>query len=128
MRVSQLLILLGLVLVLGVPFALRPTATGEPGAGDALTLVVITPHVPQIRDEFAAGFDRWHRRVYGQPVKIDWRVPGGTSEIIKQLESQFVAATKNFHLDFTDPKNPKAAPGTIPEDLVFGGGSYDHGR
>lgn len=128
MRVSQLLILLGLVVVLGVPFALRPAARGGPGSGDALTLVVITPHVPQIRDEFAAGFDRWHRRVYGRAVKIDWRVPGGTSEILKQLESQYVAATKNFQLDFTDPRNPKAAPGTIPEDLVFGGGSYDHGR
>jgi ABC-type Fe3+ transport system substrate-binding protein len=127
MSASRLGIFLALALILGVPFALRP-ASPEKSAGPVQTLVVITPHVPQIRAEFATGFSEWHLRHYGQAVAIDYRAPGGTSEILTQLESQFQAAAKNGQFDFGDPKDPRAAPGTIPFDLVFGGGSYDHTR
>lgn len=128
MRMTQVLVAVGLVLVLGVPFVLRPRASGEAGARGVPTLVVMTPHVPQIRAEFAAGFSRWHERVHGGPAAIDWRVPGGTSEIIKQLEAQYIAAAKDGRVDFSDASNPRMAAGTIACDLVLGGGSFDHGR
>lgn len=133
MRLPQILVFVGLALVLGVPFLLRPAAEpaggdGGAGGGTRATLVVVTPHVPQIRAEFEFAFDRWHRREHGSGVTIDWRVPGGTSEIVKQLESQYVAAAKAGRFDFSDESDPKAAPGTIAFDLMFGGGSFDHGR
>lgn len=124
------LVAIGLLLVLGVPLLLRPKG-GTDGPTDALTLVVVTPHVEQITDEFAEAFDRWHRRVHGVPVKLDVRRPGGTSEIIRQLQAQFDGAVRNkdvrdaIRVEGTMPILP---PGAIGYDIMFGGGTYDHGR
>src|SRR5689334_9360818 len=113
---SRIAIFVALALILGVPFALRPAPPAK-ASGPVQTLVVVTPHVPQIRAEFAAGFTAWHERRYGTPVAIDYRAPGGTSEILTQLESQYQAAAKSGQFDLSDPKNPKAAPGAIPFDV-----------
>ncbi len=125
---SRIAIFLALGLVLGVPFLMRPAAQARAEAADAATLVIVTPHVPQIQYEFGLAFDRWHRRVYGAPVRVDWRQPGGTSEIIKQLDAQYQASAKAGAFDFSDPSNPTCSPGTIGYDLMMGGGTYDHGR
>lgn len=123
-------IVLALAVVLGVPFALRPAP--EAGAGDdAPALVIITPHVQQIRREFGAAFERWHLENFGGPARVDWRTPGGTSEILRQLEAQYAAAIKAGRYRLAgDPAAPGVVmpPGTIGFDLLFGGGSYDHGR
>ncbi|HYE62694.1 MAG TPA: extracellular solute-binding protein [Phycisphaerales bacterium] len=137
--ISRTAIVLALALILGVPFLLRPkseaqasSAGGSSGgaapAASSLKLVVVTPHVPQIRSEFEKAFTRWHQRTHGQPVAIDWRVPGGTSDILTQLEAQYQSAVRTGQVDLSDPRNPKIEPGTIAFDLMFGGGSYDHGR
>jgi len=76
-----------LLVVLGVPFVLSAGKTGASHESGVRTLIVVTPHVPQIRDEFARGFAAWHEREYGERVSIDFRTPGGTSEIRKQLEA-----------------------------------------
>lgn len=123
----RILIFLSLAAILGVPFLLRP-ARPDTAAQGSLTLIIVTPHVQQIRSEFAVAFDRWHRHHHGQGVHIDWRTPGGTSEIVKQLEAQYAAAVKSGRFDFSDPANPVAPAGTIGFDLMFGGGSFDHGR
>mgnify|MGYP000591138021 CR=1 FL=1 len=128
MTAFRVSIFLAFAIIIGVPFALRPDAARDGNTAAGRTLVVITPHVPQIRTEFALAFDRWHRREHGEGVRIDYRVPGGTSEIVKQLESQYAAAAKAGFFDFADPANPTAAAGTIPFDVMFGGGSYDHTR
>src|SRR5690606_41950886 len=54
MWVGRAAIAVCLALILGVPFLLRP----EPGrqAADLPTLVIVTPHVEQIRREFGAAF------------------------------------------------------------------------
>lgn len=113
-------------------------ASPESGARSQ-RLIIWTPHVEQIREEFGAGFDRWHRRVHGSPAEVDWRTPGGTTEIRRMLESQYQAATLRI-IDEARRADPEAllrsdfdpasrfAPGTVPVDLVFGGGSFDHGR
>lgn len=110
---TRICILGALVIVLGVPFLFRPDeATPDP---NALSLVIITPHNEQIRSEFAAGFDRWHRANYdGQGVIIDWRTPGGTSDIRKQIFAEYAAAYRDGTLD------------NMSYDLLFGGGSYEH--
>ena len=129
MTISRAAIFVAFVLILGVPFALRPAARGP--SKDVPRLVVVTPHVQQIRYEFALGFDRWHRARYGSEVSIDWRTPGGTTEIIKQLEAQYAAVFKTGRYELRgDRENPEVflAPGTIGLDMVFGGGTFDHGR
>lgn len=122
---------LGLIaLILGVPFLMRPARVEGPRE-ELARLIVITPHVTQIRVEFAKGFDAWHRRVYGTGVKIDYRNPGGTSEIIKQLAAQYSAAFKrgDVKVDWNDRKPEfTIAPGVMSVDVMFGGGTFDHGR
>ncbi|MCC6969465.1 MAG: extracellular solute-binding protein [Phycisphaerales bacterium] len=138
MNRSIVLVILGLVAVLGVPLVMRPSAARARASAEQ-TLVVITPHVPQIRAEFAAAFDRWHRRKHGSGVSIDYRTPGGTSEIIRFLQSVYSAHAIRV-LDeirsqdpaaLADPKlsiGDRFKPGSMDADIVFGGGSFDHGR
>lgn len=126
---ARVLIILALVVVLGVPLVARLATTEPAPPATARRLIIATPHVPQIRAEFGEAFERWHQRIHGEPVSVDWRAPGaGTSEILKLLEAQYAAAAKAGKFDFTDPKNPVCPPGTIPFDLLFGGGTFDHGR
>mgnify|MGYP000914002972 CR=1 FL=1 len=123
MKVSQILILVALALIIGVPFALRPD-TAVDDAAEMPTLVVITPHVPQIRSEFAEAFRAWHEEHHGGPARLDFRVPGGTSEIVKQLQSQYGAAIRAGLIS----ADGTCERGTVAFDVVFGGGSFDHGR
>ncbi|MEX2218214.1 MAG: extracellular solute-binding protein [Phycisphaerales bacterium] len=128
MTVPRVLIALAFLLILGVPFALRPAVEKRAGGDDAPAIIIITPHVQQIRREFEAAFDRWHHARFGQHARIDWRTPGGTTEIIKQLEAQYTAAVREGRFDLSDPADPRCPPGTIGVDLAFGGGSFDHTR
>ncbi len=128
MKIQAAVIAILLLIVLGVPFLL--SAGKQTGAHDenARTLIIVTPHVPQIRDEFGAGFSAWHQREYGQPVTIDWRSPGGTSEIRAQLEAIFKETVKNGMAsgNFSLEADGMLPEGTVPFDVMFGGGSYDH--
>jgi iron(III) transport system substrate-binding protein len=127
MIARRVILLLAFALILGIPFALRPADEQDPASRDAPALVIITPHVPQIHREFGAAFDRWHLATYGSRVRVDWRY-AGTSEILKQLEAQYSAALKADQFDLSDPKDPKCPAGLIGYDLMFGGGTFDHGR
>ncbi|MFG0283708.1 MAG: ABC transporter substrate-binding protein [Phycisphaerales bacterium JB039] len=126
---SRTLLLIGvsLAVILGVPLALRPGGAEGPPAG-ARTLIVITPHTAQIRREFADGFNIWHQAHYGEPVAVDYRVPGGTSEIMRLLEDQYRAALRQGAFEIGPGGEIVMARGTVQFDLMFGGGSYDHGR
>ncbi|HSZ56378.1 MAG TPA: extracellular solute-binding protein [Tepidisphaeraceae bacterium] len=79
-------------LLLGLPFVLRHFQTdgtdAERPQGDALKLVVVTPHNGDIRGEFATAFDRWYRQHYRASVVIDYHVPGGTSDMIRLLANK----------------------------------------
>ncbi len=138
MPLSRIGIFLALVLILGVPFLMRPQRTAAGGPVEA-TLVVMTPHVPQIRAEFAAAFDRWHRRTHGTGVAIDWRVPGGTSDIMAQLQAVYSSEGRRLLAELAQREPERLSdpaltldgliqPRTMTIDLFFGGGSYDHGR
>ena len=88
----NLIILLVLAGVVGLPFAFRQeTGVREWREGDPV-LVVITPMNEAIRHEYALAFSRWHAEKFGAPVKVDWRNIGGTSEISRYLTSEFVSA------------------------------------
>ncbi len=148
LRNVVLLVLLAIVLAL--PFALRP-AGEAPGRADD-TLVIISPHNEAIRHEFETAFRRHHFATTGRTLRIDWRLIGGTSEITRYLESEYIAAFRNHwtgplgrrwsavvQAAFTNDRLPADAPAEAREarqaflasnvgcgiDLFFGGGTFD---
>ena len=98
-------------LLIALPLALRKDSTQMPTAGTR-RLVIYTPHSETIRKEFAEAFSRHWRKTHSQDVYIDWRSPGGTSEIRLVLDAGFKAADEG-----------KLAG--IGADLFFGGGEPD---
>ena len=150
---KRLLIIFTLVVIVAVPFVLRPKRVSVAKADD--TLVVITPHNEAIRYEFARGFADWHKGRTGRTVAIDWRIVGGTSEIARFLEGEYVAAFENHwtrtlgkpwsaevQSGFQNARLAANAPAIVKEaraaflasdvgcgiDLFFGGGTYDFER
>ncbi len=102
-----------LAILFGVPLFFRSDYVEVPT--DAPKVIIISPHNEQIRHEFGAGFAKWHLEKFGEPAQVIWSVPGGTSEIRRMLQSQYTHAIET---------------GKVPggeADLVFGGGSYEHG-
>ncbi len=140
----NLFIFLLLALVLTGPLLLRPKA--ERGTADR-TLVIVTPHNEATRHEFGRAFgEHWFAKT-GERVRIDWRTPGGTSEIARYLASEYLAAFQNYWANklhrplnsavegaFDNPKAPPDDPArkaflesevSCGIDLFFGGGTYD---
>lgn len=147
---KRVLIILALVVTVALPFVLRPKRAAAQRAD--LTLVIITPHNEAIRQEFGAAFQAWYRARTGKTVTVDWRVIGGTSEINRFIEGEYVAAFRNYwsgklrkpwstevQAGFANGKLPADAPAATQEaraaflasevgcgiDVFFGGGSYD---
>lgn len=147
---KQILIVLALVITLVVPFALRPSQPPRDDSDETLT--IITPHNEAIRHEFTTGFRQWYRERTGRSVFIDWRVIGGTSDIARFLDSEYVSAFKNHWTNelkrpwsievfggFANPRLAEDAPAAAKQareaflnsnvscgiDLFFGGGPYD---
>jgi len=105
-------ILLLLVAVIAAPILLRRDSDlAEAGHGDD-RLVIITPHNETIRSEFGEAFAKHWKQKTGRSLNIDWRIPGGTSDITRVLDSSFKAAD--------EIKKPG-----VGIDLFFGGGEPD---
>ncbi len=118
MRRYTFIILFALVLVapLVARIVIMTPQSRSKSLGSAARLVVITPDNQDIRREFAVAFDRWHIEHYGQSVSLDYRTPGGTNDIERQLKSIF------------EPyRNPAGKlPADVPTDIdvVWGGGDF----
>jgi ABC-type Fe3+ transport system substrate-binding protein len=120
---KRALIILALVAVVGLPFLFRPKQVTVQGADD--TIVVITPHNEALRYECARGFRAWYQARTGRTVAIDWRVIGGTSEINRYIESEYLSAFQNhwtkklgreWSMDVQGAfQNPRLAPTANPE-------------
>jgi iron(III) transport system substrate-binding protein len=148
--VKRAFIILALLTVVGLPFIFRPKKVTE-GKADG-TVVIITPHNEAIRQEYAQGFQEWYRAKAGKTVTIDWRVIGGTSEIARFLESEYISSFQNHwtrklgkswstevQAAFANARLPKdASPEALEArgefmasevgcgiDVFFGGGTYD---
>ncbi len=87
---KRLAIVVALVGVVVLPFALRPKRSADQSAVE--TLVLITPHNEAIRSEFGRAFRDWYKAKTGRTIFVDWRVIGGTAEIARFLESEYVAS------------------------------------
>ena len=125
---ARFLIAFAFLVIIGVPFVARqftrdidaaPTAEARENS-----LIVVTPHIEQIRVEFGRAFAEWHKKKYGQEVMIDWRSPGGTSEILKLLEAQFA---ERISAGAIRPDG-SCEKGTIDFDAMMGGGTFEHSR
>ena len=147
------LVIAMLMLVIAVPFALKPRQNLLAAADD--TLVIISPHNEAVRHEFTLAFAEHYKNKTGRSVRIDWRLPGGTSEISRYLAGEYLAAfervwtasgktwSPQVAASFDNPTITPApnAAGDSPEqaarraflesnttcgiDLFFGGGAYD---
>ena len=88
---KEFIVLSALVLTLIGPFMLRSTDTTAPISYDR-RLVILSPHNERIRKEFGRAFaKRWKARS-GEALYIDWRIPGGSSEIAMFMKSEFSGA------------------------------------
>jgi len=141
-----LIVFLALIAVIAGPVLMKPANSARTrDFAPADRLVIITPHVESIRQEFETGFLRWMKEKHGRSVVIDWRVPGGTSEISKVVTSEYRAAMEyywgqsqkekwqdSFGSVFADAKDTSntrkvwlASNTGIGIDLFFGGGTPD---
>ena len=143
---KELAVGLLMVATLAGPFLLKPTQSTAPARYDR-RLVIISPHHDRIRAEFGHAFATYWKQQTGQRLYIDWRVPGGTSEIAMLIKSEATAAfqqywQKQLHQTWSPVVaqaclNPKAAPDDEARkaylasnvgtgiDVFFGGGAYD---
>jgi iron(III) transport system substrate-binding protein len=115
-RTIQVVVVLLLALVLGVPFLMRPVVAGSKAKpGDRL--IIYSPHNEQIRYEFSRAFNA--RRVADGKTAIDfdWRSSGGASDLRKEVSSQYTGLAKKGLED-----------SGIGADLFFGGGDYEHNQ
>lgn len=145
-RSKELWILLALLATLAGPFLLRNGDHVSPTEYDR-RLVILSPHTDRIRKEIGRAFARYWKARSGQSLYLDWRIPGGSSEIALLLHSEFGSAFR-YHWEHRLGRNwdqGVAAAFTdqhvfpVPEarreflasnigigvDLLFGGGSYD---
>lgn len=101
-----------LALIVALPLALRrQSATAVARKADD-ALVILSPHNESIRQEFGEAFAAHWKAATGRTIHIDWRTPGGTSEIRMVLDAGFKAAEETGRAG-------------IGVDLFFGGGEPD---
>ncbi|MFZ4397370.1 MAG: hypothetical protein ACOYOU_17285, partial [Kiritimatiellia bacterium] len=91
---KNLLVVLAAVIVVALPFIFSRQSERSAWRSGHPVLVVISPHNEAIRQEFGTGFSAWHQAHYGVPVKVDWRVIGGTTEIMRYLVSQYAGSAQ----------------------------------
>lgn len=147
---KRAIILLALATTIAVPFLLRPKQETTGKADDVL--VIITPHNEAIRHEFGLAFARWYEKRTKRTVGVDWRVIGGTREIARFLEGEYVASFRNYWTNTLKRPWSNAVQGAFHHrrlpadasaeeksardaflksdvacgiDLFFGGGTYD---
>lgn len=130
MHPSRIIITVCFLVILGLPMLIGRCSRPDLASveSNAPTIIVITPHVQQIRSEFAAAFSEWHKRHHGTAARIDFRTVGGTSEIIRALQARFNAALASGKYSVDGDGTVVMEPGAVDFDIMFGGGSYDHGR
>jgi len=69
-------------------------------------LTLLSPHQESIQKEFTTGFKKWYKAKYKADVDLVWLDQGGTSNILKFIDSEF-------------DRNPNG----INVDIIFGGGT-----
>jgi iron(III) transport system substrate-binding protein len=105
-------ILLLLAVVIAAPILMRRSSELAASGKAEDRLIIITPHNETIRSEFSEAFARHWKQKTGRTLYIDWRIPGGTSDIKRVIDSSFKAADE-------------IRASGIGVDIFFGGGEPD---
>ena len=99
---KRFLICIGLLgILLLFPFLMRPKTTDIPLAPEHDKLVIITAHTKSIRDEYALAFRKYYQKKYHKDVDLDFRSPGGTSDIMRYIADRYEA---NFRIYWESKK------------------------
>jgi iron(III) transport system substrate-binding protein len=101
-----------LAFIIALPITMRRESATENSRAADDHLVIISPHNESIRQEFGEAFAAHWKRVNGRSLHVDWRTPGGTSEIRMVLDAGFKAAEETRR-------------DGIGIDVFFGGGEPD---
>ncbi|MEM7516006.1 MAG: extracellular solute-binding protein, partial [Planctomycetota bacterium] len=97
MLARLLIVFVLLAIVLIAPFALRPDqADTALAAQERERLVIITPHNESIQAEFGRAFADHMLEEHQLRVFVDWRQPGGTSQIALFLRSEYATRFGNL--------------------------------
>ncbi len=62
-------------------------------------LVLLSSHWEGYRTETERAFRKWHREKYGTDVVFDWRDVGGTSDMLKFVQSEFTQRPQGIGID-----------------------------
>ena len=101
-----------LALIVALPLAMRRQSATMRSAKADDRLIILSPHNESIRQEFGEAFATHWKKTTGRSIYIDWRTPGGTSEIRMVLDGGFEAAAETGRTG-------------IGVDVFFGGGEPD---
>jgi iron(III) transport system substrate-binding protein len=122
---KEALVVAAMLATLAGPFLLRPAGTTGPSRYDR-RLVVMTPHHELIRREFGQAFSRHWKEKTGEVVFVDWRVPGGTSDIALMLKSEYLAAfQQHWEKELGREWTGKVAGACLDGKTVFSEGSEE---
>lgn len=101
-RLAICVLILGVLLAL--PFFLRPAKEkGAVNSGNPDKVVVVSAHNKAIRDEYTIAFKKHYFEKYNREVEIDFRSPGGTSDIARYIPDRFEAEFRRYFE--SDPSN-----------------------
>lgn len=110
---TRAIIIFGLLaLIVALPLVLRRGSETERSRKADDHLVILTPHNESIRREFGEAFAAWWKKTTGRSIHVDWRTPGGTSELRMVLDAGYQAAQETGRTG-------------IGVDVFFGGGEPD---
>jgi iron(III) transport system substrate-binding protein len=110
-----LIIVTLLSLLVAVPILMRSDmAAVAPSRADD-RIIILSPHNETIRREYERAFAGWWKNRTGRTIYVDWRTPGGTSEIAMVIDAGFKAAKETGREG-------------IGVDVFFGGGQPDFSR
>lgn len=147
------LTILPIAVIIAIPLCLRRSEVED--RATSRQLVVVSPHNEAIRFEFERAFRQHCAETLGVDVDLDWRTPGGTSEIVRFVESSYIAAFRQLwegagrpwtaevesaclnrkvkkdevsDAAWTARQDFLASAASVGIDVFFGGGQFDFGR
>lgn len=148
--------LIGCVVLLGgllaLPFYFRREDEAVPAEfpGETDHLVIVSAHNKAMRDEYDTAFRNYYRKRFNRDVILDFRSPGGTSDIIRYIDDRFVSEFRNFFesnpgngkwkKEYTDIfRDSRSAAHPVRKlfmasdvgigiDIFAGGGTFNHAR
>lgn len=104
-----------LALIVALPLGLRRESLVGDARGADDRLIILTPHNESIRQELGEAFAAYWKERTGRRVYLDWRSPGGASEIRMVLDAGYKAALETGRVG-------------VGVDVLFGGGEPDFGE